>query len=493
MMRFTVDARAFSDAMSKVSKVLRKNPIPILEEIAVCIQNGRCTLTATDLETWLVAELPARGDDMSFVFSRTKDVMKACAHFEGELAITFVPKDEKDGKIEVLCEQRAAEFSTASYEDYPECGTVEEGASLRVNAAALFHRIERVRYAAEKGCLDRRPQSACVQFREDRIFSLDGRRMACDAQPDTVFPVPCLLLGDALTHLRAFGENEVAVQIGAHKVCFSDETLKLYVRRYGVDTYDPDAAIPKVYREVITVQTDELLRELTYLKECVGSCTFPYRLTPDICRILVDNFEDLSVWRFTDSEFKKFKQVAIFGVRKHRNAELQDTLWLEQLACSPASIPTLEKIDEGRYPEVDEEDPDMIMYDLLWAFFDEEPEETDDEFYTVRFSDQSVDRLYQLGCQDGDIFSSQLRMWQEKIKDTFLFYVVGASHSVFDVAYYFGIDSVKIDITLSPDCYEPLLFLNSIINMILYCQKEVRRLEAERNEQHLIFNGKEAA
>lgn len=67
------------------------------------------------------------------------------------------------------------------------------------------------------------------------------------------------------------------------------------------------------------------------------------------------------------------------------------------------------------YPEVDAEDPDMIMYDLLWAFFDEEPEEADDEFYTVRFSNQSVDRLYQLGCQDGDIFSSQLKMWQEML------------------------------------------------------------------------------
>lgn len=276
MMRFTVDAKVFSDAMSKVSKVLRKNPIPILEEIAVRVENGRCTLTATDLETWLVAEIPTLGDDMSFVFSRTKDVMKACSHFEGELAITLVIKDEKDGTLEVRCGQRAAEFSVSSHEDYPECGTVEDGTSLRVNAAALFRRIERVRYAAEKACLDRRPQSACVQFREDRIFSLDGRRMACDTQPDTVFPVPCLLLGDALTHLRAFGENEVTVQIGAHKVCFSDETLKLYVRRYGVDTYDPDAAIPKAYREVITVQTDELLRELTYLKECVGSCTFPY-------------------------------------------------------------------------------------------------------------------------------------------------------------------------------------------------------------------------
>lgn len=95
MKRATVDAQAFADAMNKVSKVLRKSPLPILEEIAVCIQHGRCTLTATDLETWLVAEIPTLGDDMSFVLSRTKDVMKACSHFEGELAITLVFKDEK--------------------------------------------------------------------------------------------------------------------------------------------------------------------------------------------------------------------------------------------------------------------------------------------------------------------------------------------------------------------------------------------------------------
>lgn len=77
MMRFTVDARAFSDAMSKVSKVLRKSPLPILEEIAVCIQHGRCTLTATDLETWLVAEIPTLGDDMSFVLSSRDEQNKA--------------------------------------------------------------------------------------------------------------------------------------------------------------------------------------------------------------------------------------------------------------------------------------------------------------------------------------------------------------------------------------------------------------------------------
>ena len=34
-----------------------------------------------------------------------------------------------------------------------------------------------------------------------------------------------------------------------------------------------------------------------------------YRLTPDICRVLVDNFEGLTVWRFTDGEFKSLFKI----------------------------------------------------------------------------------------------------------------------------------------------------------------------------------------
>lgn len=75
-----------------------------------------------------------------------------------------------------------------------------------------------------------------------------------------------------------------------------------------------------------------------------------YRLTPDICRVLVDNFSELSVWRFTDAEFKKFKQVAVFGLRKRRADGTEDTLWLEQFAVNPAAIPDLTQLPEDRYP-----------------------------------------------------------------------------------------------------------------------------------------------
>ena len=57
MSRAVIDAKEFSHAMSKISKILKKCAIPILEEVCLQIQNGRCTLTATDLETWLIQKL----------------------------------------------------------------------------------------------------------------------------------------------------------------------------------------------------------------------------------------------------------------------------------------------------------------------------------------------------------------------------------------------------------------------------------------------------
>ena len=147
MKKIAVDAKAFAEAMNKVSRVLKKSVLPMLEEIAVSVKDGRCTLAATDMDTWLAAELPACGDDLSFVFQRTKDVMKACAHFEGELELTLDTEDKKNWKLELCCGQRAAAFTAASHEDYPECRDIENDASLRVNAAELFRSVERVRYA----------------------------------------------------------------------------------------------------------------------------------------------------------------------------------------------------------------------------------------------------------------------------------------------------------------------------------------------------------
>ena len=40
MKKITVDAKAFAEAMNKVSRVLKKSALPILEEIAVSVKDG---------------------------------------------------------------------------------------------------------------------------------------------------------------------------------------------------------------------------------------------------------------------------------------------------------------------------------------------------------------------------------------------------------------------------------------------------------------------
>lgn len=121
MSRAVVDAKEFSHAMSKISKILKKCAIPILEEVCLRIQNGRCTLTATDLETWLTAEFPASGDDMFFAFRKTKDILRACSHFAGELTMDYSETQsgsKKAGRILLRCERRGAEFEVYDGADY---------------------------------------------------------------------------------------------------------------------------------------------------------------------------------------------------------------------------------------------------------------------------------------------------------------------------------------------------------------------------------------
>ena len=74
-----------------------------------------------------------------------------------------------------------------------------------------------------------------------------------------------------------------------------------------------------------------------------------YRLTPDICKVLSDNFSDLSVWRFTDSEFKRFKQVAVLGLRKKRCEDPETAAELERQSYDPQRIPLVTELGEGRY------------------------------------------------------------------------------------------------------------------------------------------------
>lgn len=74
-----------------------------------------------------------------------------------------------------------------------------------------------------------------------------------------------------------------------------------------------------------------------------------YRMTEDICQIFCDNFEQVSIHRFLDGEFKKFKQVAVMGLRRQRTDSGDDAEALCAAASHPDRLPTLDLLEAGRY------------------------------------------------------------------------------------------------------------------------------------------------
>jgi methylase of polypeptide subunit release factors len=74
-----------------------------------------------------------------------------------------------------------------------------------------------------------------------------------------------------------------------------------------------------------------------------------YRLTSDVCRVLCDNFEDLTVWKFMDGEFKKYKQVTVMGLRCKRRDGSKTAQELASLALKPDTLRELSELPEGRY------------------------------------------------------------------------------------------------------------------------------------------------
>lgn len=74
-----------------------------------------------------------------------------------------------------------------------------------------------------------------------------------------------------------------------------------------------------------------------------------YRLTYDICRVLCDNFRNLSVYRFLDSEFAKYKQILVMGIKKPKEDGGKQAEILSQYAMLPEKIPMIGTLKPESY------------------------------------------------------------------------------------------------------------------------------------------------
>lgn len=272
-MRSKVDAKAFVQALDKVSNLIRKSYIPVLNGVLIQFGPDRCTLTSTNLDSWLSVKLPAQGDSFVCLLGRPRETARAFRQFDGELVLEQMETGEgmkRRLKLALSCGPRSAELPAFLPEDFPEQQAWEPVHSFETNAARLYERVGRVKYAA--GVPSKSEARACmvsVQFSGNRIYAVDGYRLAWDTDPGLSVPVPFMAAPDVLEHLKLFGDQTVSVCLGDRFAKVTDGTMTLRFRLPEGELLKLDNAIPERFQTEFQLSPRGFLSELTYLKRAL--------------------------------------------------------------------------------------------------------------------------------------------------------------------------------------------------------------------------------
>lgn len=197
-MRSKIDAEAFVQALDKVSGLIRKSSIPALNGVLVQFGPDSCTLTSTNLESYLSIKVPAQGDSFSCLLDHPKETARAFRQFDGELVLEQTEAGEdarRKIRVAFCCGPRSAALPAFLPEDFPNRPNWEAKHTFTANAASLHTRVSRVWYATAPQSPDE--SRACrvnVQFSGNLVYAVDGYRMAWAEDDGLSVPVPFMAL-----------------------------------------------------------------------------------------------------------------------------------------------------------------------------------------------------------------------------------------------------------------------------------------------------------
>ncbi len=264
-----VIAQDFADALSRVMKLAaRRSPVPILEQVKVAFTGTSCTLTATDLEQWGVIELPAEGDDFSFVLGNAKEVLKMLDKQTEPLYVTFTP-DEKLPKVKLVCGRRESQFFVEPAEDYPVMPSEDAVQTYHADSGELLEKVGAVSYAASIHA-ESRPVMSAVSFLGREIYCVDGYRMAVVDNDQMEAAKPFLVPVWMFKGWRAlFPAGVITLSVGKRYLQVTQNGVTALFRLLEGESLRPQNVFPTSCRERYRVSPKEYARELTYLSSFV--------------------------------------------------------------------------------------------------------------------------------------------------------------------------------------------------------------------------------
>ena len=267
-MKFIASSSSLLKQLNHINGVITTNPVvPILENFLFDIENGKLTVTASDLQTSMITEMDVEAKENGSMAVPAKILMETLRNLP-EQPVTF-SMDEKTFSIELSSDNGRYKLAGENASDFPNIPEVSDGSAVDISSDALSSAITNTIFATSNDEL--RPAMTGVYISLNKtnttFVATDGHRLvryrrvdvASDVKQSIIIPRKALNL---LKSTLPTENSNVTIEFNQANAYFHFENIKMICRLIDETYPDYENVIPLDNDNHMTINRAEFLSSL---------------------------------------------------------------------------------------------------------------------------------------------------------------------------------------------------------------------------------------
>lgn len=273
-MQFSIKRDYFQKAISKVDRILAKNPsLPILANILIKTDKNRLIIASTNLEISIKTFVKAKIHKEGGITIPVRVIHGFLNNIKDEIIEGEVSKDE----FIIKTEKHQIKIKGMSQDDYPIIPENPKENYIKIDSGKLNENIANVLISVAHNNTRQELNGVNLNFKKDKIVlaSTDGYRLSevkidldknkinkeyfifIENTPSII--IPALTLNEIQKNLT---EGEIEIMIKQGQLFIGDNSTKIISKLISGNYIDYQQILPKKYSIEIKIDKNELLKAL---------------------------------------------------------------------------------------------------------------------------------------------------------------------------------------------------------------------------------------